>query len=159
MANPQIKHYGKVVNGKLKFINEPLWFQQTSLLEGREFELIIKERHKKPTNDQYGYYFGGVLTTCHSTEMFSHFNKPQDIHDDFFGPMFLSYKTMVVIEKKGSTERYEVTKQKRLSDLNRKDMGEFVDKVIAWCETEGITILSPESYYTENFKTLIQNGE
>jgi len=149
MAKPQIKHYGKVINGKMRFHNEPLWEQQRLALEGKEFELVIKEKHKKPTNDQYSYYFGGILGTCHESEMFSHFDKPQDIHDDYFSPKFLSYSKMVVMKN----ERYQIKQYHRLSELTRKELGEFIDKVIAWCETEGIHILTSEQYYTNQFNT------
>jgi hypothetical protein len=149
-----IKHLGKVMNRKLYFINSRLWEQQLSMLEGKEFELIIKERHKKTTVDQHGYYRGGILGTCHQTEMFSHFDKPDDIHENYFAPKFLSYKVMVELPK----EKYTITKVRSMSQLDKKETAEFIDRVLADCAENGVEILSPEEYYIEQFKTIRKDG-
>jgi len=152
MSKPIIKHFGKIMNGKLYFSNEALWEQQRLALESKEFELIIKEKHKKATNDQYGYYRGGILGTCYTSEMFSHFDKPDDIHENYFAPKFLSYTTMVTIlnPKTGNTERFERVKVRSMAELDRKETGEFIDKCIADCEVNGIHILTPEEYYEQH---------
>jgi len=154
-SKPQIKHYGKIVKGVLRPLNYDLWYQQLALLEGRDYELIIKERHRKPTSDQHGYYRGAVLGSCYQSEMFSYFDKPDDIHNDYFAPKFLSYTVMVKIvnPKTGEITQREQVKVRSMSDLDKKEVSEFIEKCIADAAINGITILSPEDYYTDQFKT------
>jgi len=150
---PIIKHPGKVIHSKLEFYNKPLWQQQIFALEGKEIEVIIKEKQKKPSLDQFAYYRGGILGTCHQSEMFSHFENQDEIHENYFAPKFLSYKQLVVFPK----ERYEVTKVKSMAELTRKETAEFIDRVIADCTENGIVILSPEEYYQTHYKTIYKN--
>jgi hypothetical protein len=146
----KVKHYGKVEKGKKKYFNPIMYAKQLEALEGKEFVEIISERPKKRTPDQHGYYFGGVLGTCLKSELFSHFNSPEEIHEAFFGPQFLSYTIRVEMGR----EVYNQKKERRLSSLNRKEFAEFIDKVIRWCAMHDIIILSPDDYYQEYYKTV-----
>jgi len=146
---PQIKHYGKVRNGKLSFHNEPLWEQQRWALEGKEFELVIKQRHRPVSNDQYSYYYGGVLTTCFNSEIFSAFDKSADIHA-YFEDKFLSYKTMLIV----GTEKKEIVRHRSLTTLTKTEMSEFIDRTLAHCRGElEINVLEPSEYYLQHYKT------
>lgn len=153
MPRPILKHPGKVIRGKLNFYNVQLWNQQLDALEGKEYDLVIKEKHKKPTLDQFGYYRGGILTTCHSSDIFMHFDKPDDIHENYFAPKFLSYTVMVQLPN----EKYELKKVRSMADLTREETAIFIDRVLADCAELGIHVLSPEEYYTENYKTINRN--
>lgn len=129
----------------MNFYNIPLLNHCKNELEGKEFELVLKEKHSRVTNSQYRYYFGGVLRTCYQTEMFSHFDKADDIHEMFFGPKFLSYTKVVEVGK----EKSLVKRVPSLTTITRKELGEFIDKVIIWCAEHSIVILSPEQYKLE----------
>ncbi len=143
-----IRHFGVIKNGKRVYHNLSLHHQQLLALEGKEFEEVIKERVKKNTLSQYAFYYGAILPTCHNSEMFSHYNKPEDIHEDYFADMFLSYKKLIQLP---DGKRVEKTKVKSLSELNRKEMSAFIEKVIAECETNGINILSEEQYKNKTY--------
>jgi hypothetical protein len=145
---PLIKHFGRVKGGRTVFSNQTLYFQQLTQLEGKEFELIIKERSKKPTIDQYGYYRGGILGSCFESEMFAHFDNADQIHSDYFAPKFLSYTVMVTLP----TQKYEIVKVRSMTELNRKETSEFIEKVICECGNLEIVILSPEEYYNKYYK-------
>ena len=146
---PQIKHYGKVRNGKISFHNEQLWEQQRWALEGKEFELIIKQRHRPVSNDQYGYYYGGILTTCFNSEIFSAFDKSADIHI-YFEDKFLSYKTMLAV----GNNKKEIVRHRSLTSLNKTEMSEFIDRVLIHCRTDlQIEVLAPDQYYLSLYKT------
>lgn len=148
-SKPLIKHYGVVMNGRLNFHNKALWYQQTAVLEGKEYELVIKIRHKKVTNDQYAYYFGAILTTCFETELFCAFDKAADVHV-YFEDKFLSYKTMIIV---GDVKK-EIIKYHSLSQLGKKEMSEFIEKVIIHLRNDlNIIVFSPEEYYTESYRT------
>lgn len=145
-----IKHFGRVINGRKVYHNKALYYQQIALLEGKEFEEVIKEKKRKVTNDQYAYYYGGCLPTCHESEYFSHFDKAADIHV-YFEYKFLTYKKMMII----GDEKQEITKQISLSELSRKEMGEFIEKVLYHARNDlKINILSSEDYYNENYHTI-----
>ena len=149
--NTLIRHYGKIVNSKMIFYNKELLDNSVLQLNGREFELVIKEKSKRASTDQFGYYRGGILGTCHETEMFSHFNGRDEIHENYFAPLFLSYKVMVELPGK----KYELTKVRSLADLTMKEFAEFITRVIAHCESElGIAIANSEDYYITKYKTI-----
>lgn len=148
-SKPLIKHYGRVVNGRKDYYNKALYYQQIALLEGKEFEEVIKIRHKKVTNDQYAYYFGAVLTTCFETELFCAFDKAADVHA-YFEDKFLSYKTMLIV---GDVKK-EIIKYHSLSQLGKKEMSEFIERVLMHLRNDlNIIILSPEEFYLENYRT------
>lgn len=137
---------------RTEFHNKALWYQQLGVLEGQEFELVIKKRHRKITNDQYGFYYGGILTSCFESELFSNFDKSADVHL-YFEDRFLTYKTMIIV---GDTKK-EVIRTKSLSSLTKVEMSEFIERVLAHCRADlGITILDPEQYYIELYKTKIK---
>jgi len=149
-SKPAIKHHGRLMNGRLNFHNKPLWYQQIMALEGKEFELIIKERHRKVTNDQYRYYYGAILGTCFDTELFSAFDKSADIHV-YFEDKFLSYKHMMII---GDVKK-EIVKYKSLTELDKKEMSEFIERVLMHLRNDlNIIVLSPDEYMIENYSTI-----
>lgn len=150
-----VKHYGRIERGKKKYYNPDLYQRQILSLEGREFCEVITERKKKPSTDQHAYYRGGILGTCIKTEYFAHFNDEEQIHEDFFAPMFLSYSVQIITPK----ESYIQKKVRSTADLSRKEYAEFIDKVIMWCAENGIEILSPDDYYQTYYKTVYKNGK
>jgi len=148
-SKPLIKHYGKVRNGKLSFHNEPLWEQQRWALEGKEFEIVMKQRHRPVTNDQYAYYFGGLLTTCFDNDYFSHFDKAADV-SIYFEDKFLAKDVAIVIGGKPKIVR----KYDSLSSLSKSEMAAFVDKAFIHCNNDlHIKILTPEEYYLNAYQT------
>src|SRR5688572_22259529 len=122
----QINHYGHVEAGKLKLAIPDLYRQQLAELEGQEVVMVIKKKHKKPTNSQYGYYRGAILGTCFKTEHFNGLDKKDDIHDLYFAPKFLSYKQVVLMggRKKG------VIRVRSLADLTDEEMSEFISRCL-----------------------------
>lgn len=145
-----IKHRGRVVGGKKLYDNPFLYKQQLQELEGKNFVEIIEEVHKKPSVDQHKFYRGGILGTCSQTEYFAHFPNNDKIHE-FFADMFLSYTEQVVTPDKS----YIRQKVRSTADLSKKEYSEFIEKVIAWCETEaGITVGDAEQYHSRYYKTI-----
>lgn len=144
MSKVTLRHYGKITNGKKEYFNPALHKQQLDALEGQEFEEVIKKRFRKVSEDQFGFYFGGILSTMIQDDAFIHFNKVDDIHADVIAPAFLSYTKIVRVGK----DNFEVKHIRSLSSLSKDEMREFIDKVIAWLLMEfNIQILSPEQYY------------
>ena len=143
-----VKHYGRIKAGKLIFDIPDLYRQQVLELEGQNVVMEIKKRHEKPTLSQYAYYRGGILIACYQSEMFSHCDKKDDIHDDYFAPKFLSYKK--IVEFKG--EKKEITKERSLADLSKDEMKDFITKVLIDCDMNEIQVMPPETFYNKYYQ-------
>ena len=144
-----IKHYGVIKNGRKIYDNPALYTDQIQSLEGKEFVEEIKEKHVKASNNQYNYYRGAILPTCHKSEMFGFFDKKDDIHDNYFAPMFLSYTVMVKLPNR---KPYEQVKVRSLADLSVEEMSEFIERVIACCAENGISVPPPEMFYSKYYQ-------
>lgn len=153
MAKIIYHHYGKVTNGSLVHYNWPLFKQTLISLEGLEFDLIIKEKHKRVSLDTHGYYRGGIIKECLQYEMFGGWTE-DDVHD-FFADQFLHYYKTLIINHDDNDKTYcNVRKVISTSSLNQKDMNEFIEKVIGWLAEHGIVIHSPEQYFLGKYKTV-----
>lgn len=154
MANIQIRHFGRVLpNGNISFYNVELWQEQRESLAGKEFELTIKERHKRPSVSQFGYYWGAILKTCLQNESFSHYCTVEELHREVMAPMFLCYQVRVVVGKK----KYDKHMVKSLTELNKKETSEFIDNVLNFVAQEGVIVLSPESYTDRYYREIVIN--
>lgn len=140
-----IKHFGKVVKGRLVY-NAPdlLNNHLAGFKDGQEVQVIIQKRRRDTTLNQHRYYRGVILHACYQSEMFSHYDKADDIHDDYFQPKFLSYKKMVIYPD-GSKQ--EITHYHSMADMSDEETSAFIEKVVIDCATNGIPIRSPEEYY------------
>lgn len=149
----EVRHYGRILdNGNISFYNNEMWQNQRFALRGKEFELVIKEKHKRPSVSQFSYYFGGILGTCLTCEQFSHYSTVEEIHKDVFSPMFLSYSVKVVVGKKSWIK----TATRSLADLNKKETGEFIENVLNFCSQEGIEILPADQYVNKYYREIIK---
>lgn len=146
---PSIKHFGKIVNGGMVFNDPNLYNAQLKEFEGQEVEVIVRKRIRKTTLDQHAYYRGGILPVCYQQEMFAHYDKPDDIHDDYFADKFLSYKKIITLP---NGHKREKTVNVSMSDLSMEETASFIQKVIIECDMLGISILTPEEYYNRHYK-------
>jgi hypothetical protein len=151
MADINLRHFGRVLpNGNISFYNVDLWQEQRESLAGKEFELTIKERHKRPSVSQFGYYWGAILKTCLQNESFSHYTTVEELHKEVMAPMFLCYQIRVVVGKK----KYDKHMVKSLTELNKKETSEFIDNVLNFVAQEGVIVLSPESYTDKYYREI-----
>lgn len=145
---PEIRHYGLIKNRKLIFQEPELYNKVVEALEGKEFCLTLKKRHKQISQNKHAYYRGGILGVLYQTEMFSHLDNKDQIHDLYFAPKFLTYTKMLNI----NGQQKEVRAVRSLADLSDEEMGLFIERVIADCESElGIAISDPETYYSKYY--------
>lgn len=151
MAKVIIRHFGKILpNGNISFYNNEMWENQRFALRGKDFELVITEKLRRPSRNQFNYYFGGILGTLLTCEAFSHFNTPEEIHKQIFSPMFLSYSDKVYLGKAS----WMVPHVRSLGDLSKSETSEFVEKVLQWCAENDITILPAEVYVEKHYKEI-----
>lgn len=146
-----VKHFGIVERGVKKYYLPDLYKKQIDALEGRRFVETIQEVKNKPTVSQYNYYRGGILIACYESEMFCHLDNKDKIHELYFAKKFLTHKELIVLKN----EKYEVEITRSLADISDKEMGEFIDRVLAECDQLGIEVLSPEQYYSKYYNKKI----
>ncbi|MFA7289589.1 MAG: hypothetical protein WC055_12000 [Melioribacteraceae bacterium] len=144
----EIRHHGRVRNGQLIWDIPDLYRQQILELEGKDVTMVIKKRHSKPTQSQYGYYRGVILVVCYEAEMFSAMSNKDEIHDLYFAQKFLSYTTITEIGGK----RVEVLQIRSLADLNKDETTAFIERVIGECNELGISIPPPELAYNKYYQ-------
>lgn len=149
MAKPEIRQYGVVRNGQRIYYNAELNLQQLKGLEGFEFEEIIKKRVKKPSLGTHGFYRGGVIATCLTTNMFGGWTK-EDV-DHYFCSLFLT-ETIEKVFPDG--KRVEIPHIKSTGDLDQQEMNEFIAQVEQWCAENSIEILSPEEYNLSKYRII-----
>lgn len=149
MSAPTYKHYGKVVKGELSFFYPEILQNIINSLEGKEFELILKEKHKKVSHDTHSYYRGGIVKEALQFECFGGYTE-DDFHE-LMADMFLKVHTTKFLHIEGQEEPTQIpcTKILSTSELNQKDMGIFIEKVIRFLAEQGIVIKTPEQYYLE----------
>ncbi len=151
MSNkPILKHYGQVSNGMVKFYQVDLYKANLKELEGQEIEVTIKKRHKQRSDDQAGFYRGGICRVCIQYEMFSHM-EVEDVHE-FFANKFLSYNKHLQVGQ----ETFLLKKTISTTSLSKEEMKEYIDKCIHWCAEHGIEIKDPEQYEAGKYKTVIK---
>ena len=80
--------------------------------------------------------------------MFNSLDSKDSVHDEYFAPKFLNYTKMVTI---GGVSREEI-KVRSLADLNKDEMTEFINRVLAECSELGITIPDPTEYYQKYYQ-------
>lgn len=147
----EVKHFGKMSeNGNPYFYHLDLWNDQRMSLAGKEFEIILKEKHKRPSLNQFGYYFGCILGVCLTCNEFQHYQTRDEIHKNVFAPMFLSYKIKVVVGKKSWLK--DVSRS--LADLSKSETSEFIQNVLNFCAQEGIVIPEAESYVDKHYREI-----
>lgn len=145
----EVKHYGFIdQNGKKTYYSPEIYRSQIDSLRGCEFVEVIKRKHQKVTLSQHAYYRGVILVTCHKTNRFIHFDSKDCIHDDYFAPKFLGYVKPVEID--GVTK--EQFKVRSLENLNKQEMSEFIERVLADCEDNRISIPSPEEAFNKYYQ-------
>ena len=149
--NIEVKHFGRVLqNGNISFYNNEMWQEQRQSLAGKEFELILREKHKRPTVSQFSYYWGGILGTCLACECFSHYTTKEELHKEVFAPMYLSYQVRVIVGKK----KWDKVMVKSLSELNKKETSDFIENVINFCSEQGVVILPSEQYIEKYYREI-----
>ena len=149
--NIEVKHFGMVLqNGNISFYNNEMWQEQRQSLAGKEFELILREKHKRPTVSQFSYYWGGILGTCLTCECFSHYTTKEELHKEVFAPMYLSYQVRVIVGKK----KWDKVMVKSLSELNKKETSDFIENVINFCSEQGVVILPSEQYIEKYYREI-----
>lgn len=147
--NIEVKHFGRILpNGNISFYNNEMWQEQRQSLAGKEIELTIKEKFKRPTVSQFSYYWGGILGTCLTCECFNHYATKEELHKEVFAPMFLGYQVRVIVGKK----KWDKQMVKSLSELTKKETSEFIENVINFCVEQDVIILPSEQYIEKYYK-------
>ena len=151
MANITIRHFGRCLdNGNISFYNKELWNEQRNVLAGKEIEIVIKERHRRPTVSQFSYYWGAILRTCLEHESFQGYLNVEELHKCVMQPMFLGYQVRVIVGKK----KWDKQMVKSLSELTKKETSEFIENVLNFCAEQDVIILPSEQYIEKYYREI-----
>lgn len=142
-----IRLTGKIEKGKIIYNFKDLADETFRTLEGKEFELTIREKRKKVTLDQHAYYRKGIIGEALKNEMFGGWDK-DEVHD-FFSDKFLGefYWKKYYDDYNKTTSQITDRKVKSTSNLSTKEMSEYMDKCIRWLAEHDIVVLTPEQFY------------
>lgn len=149
------KHYGKIVNGRRQYYNFDLHAETLHDLEGQEFVEVLRLKPKKVSHDAHGYYRAGILGTAMEYEMFKGWER-EEIHDDHFSELFLTYKKTVKYMAGDQTMYREKTVKRSTAELTSSEMFEFCEKCIQWLAERGIVVHTPEEYLLGKYKTEVK---
>lgn len=116
-----------------------LFDRQLNTLNGKRWELIIREERVPANSGQKSFYVGIVLKEAHRHEAFVHYNSPKAIHDAVMAKLFLT--EYVVVGGKLTT------KTKGLAELNEQEMWDLTERVIAYLLTEHQIVISEAKNY------------
>lgn len=148
-----VKHRGEVTKaGKLKFENQKLFEEVIARMNGKRFELVLKEAQEDISVDTYGYFFGGILKTAYSTEQYSWYDKSEDIHYKYFAPKYLMYDKAVRL----ANGQIKIKRLMRdIKDLSQKEMSSYIERVIIDLAEDQIICLDPSEYQiAKRYKTI-----
>ena len=151
MSQVILKHYGKIEKGKVIYYNPMLFISTQKQLEGKEFELILKEKAKRVSHDAHAYYRAGIIGECMENEMFGGWDR-EEIHEHFVGLFLSEVVVEKAFDKKGNTIHKESIKKRSTSSLSSKEMKEFTENCIRWCAEHDIIIKTSEQYQLNKFK-------
>ena len=140
-----VKHKGKVTDGELYLNNVEYYKLCLQEFEGKEIEVIVKEKEKDPTLRQYGYYFGVVLPTALKDETFGGWTKEE--LDAYLKNNFLQKTKLKILNNVPVELRYSPSK----AIITKEEMTEFLNKVIIFLAQQGIIV--PESHEYINHDT------
>ena len=140
-----VKHKGKVTNGELYLNNVEYYNLCLKEYEGKEIEVIVKEKEKDPTLRQYGYYYGVVLPTALRDETFGGWTKEE--LDAYLKNNFLQKTKLKILNNVPVELRYSPSK----AIITKEEMTEFLNKVIIFLAQQGIVV--PESHEYINHDT------
>ena len=140
-----VKHKGKVTDGELYLNNVEYYKLCLQEFEGKEIEVIVKEKEKDPTLRQYGYYYGVVLPTALRDETFGGWTKEE--LDAYFKNNFLQKTKLKILNNVPVELRYSPSK----AIITKEEMTEFLNKVIIFLAQQGIIV--PESHEYINHDT------
>ena len=144
----EIRHIGVVKEGHKIYYNNDLYKKHILLLEGKEFDEVLKEKRVSVSTDTHGYYRAGVLKTALESEKFGGWDE-DELHA-FFANMFLKTTFTKVV----SGREYHVPKILSTGDLSQAEMNQFIEKVVYWLAQEEIEILSPDHYNLTKYRTI-----
>jgi hypothetical protein len=147
MAELKYKHFFKVENGKFIFEDKEMLDFVRKNLEGKRGYALIEEVKKDVSNDQYAYYFGGIIRKeCMVSETFAGM-KETEVHGVLM--METGFMQTVTFDHpvKGRVI-YQIPED--IKKWSMKKMAGYIQQVIALLNTEYHIYPKPASHYKYN---------
>jgi hypothetical protein len=149
MVRPHLKFFADTENGELIYHDKKLFDSMIRNMGNKKVEVVVKPVSKPTSLSQHGYYRGVILEACFESEMFSHYDNPDQIHEEYFKPRFLRFTKMIQNPHGGKSE---VVLYRSMSDMDNEETSKFIDRVITECGVLGISFRSAEEYWSKIHK-------
>lgn len=138
------RHYGTIdLKGNFVFTerNQMRFENAVRNLSGKDFELEIREVQSHATESQYAYFRKAIITICLAAEMFGGWDEDEIINH--FTDRFLR----TVKLKQAGKLILGISSTRKIENLSKKSMSKFIDDVLNWLSTNGISVGTPEEYF------------
>lgn len=123
-----IIHHGKVAQGKLKFDMPSKYLVHLSKLEGKRFELVLRQEKSKRSDQQNRYMWGVVYEILSEHTGYT----PEEIH------AIMKFKFLRIRDERNNEYVRSTTK------LNTAEMENYLDKIKKWAAQDlGVFIPDP----------------
>ena len=132
-----LKQFGKVAGSRLFMNDLPLYAAILEDLDGKEIELVIKEREKNVTMGQHGYLHGVVIPAALADEQFGGWTAKE--LSDFITENSIGEKKV----KEINDVVVEFLHVPSKATISRKKMGVVIDWAVRFFAEHGITIPPP----------------
>jgi len=142
------KHYFTVKSGRYVWEDTQMFDLTKKMLEGKRGYAIIEEETERVSSNQLAYYFGGIIRQeCMRSNCFGGW-KEGEIHSYLLTEV--SGNIRQVHRPDGSVSIMEMPADFDKIMNNKKDMSEYIQKVIAHLNTELEIYPKPAEHYKYN---------
>lgn len=132
-----IRHFGKVENGKIILDNKNDFWQEIEKYEGKKIAITIVQKRALRSDEQLRYYWAGVIGTIADYCGYETKEEMLIIHE-YLKDMFCPKKVIEFLKK-------EIMMTKSTSNLDTKEFTTFVDQIKRWALTECNGLVIPEA--------------
>lgn len=148
------KHFFSVINGKYEWEDKDMFELKKRLLDGKRGYAIIEEQTDNASPKQLAYYFGGIIRKeCMQSECFAGWSE-KEIHNYLL--ISVAGTVREIRMNDGSSRIAEMPGDFDSIRDNVKKMSEYIEKVIAFLQTEHEIYPKPSEHYKNTNKFVIK---
>lgn len=150
----KVTYRGIVKTGEIHYYSPTQRRAQLALCEGMEVIETIEEIFDPNTQDQYGFYHGGIIRNgCMQHEQFGGWDEI-DI-EELFEKMFLMEKKL----KQLNGETVEIIHIQDVKKLGKRKMAAYLEKILNFLATLDIHIQEPGEYIISKYRATKDDQE
>lgn len=146
MKDVKFKHYFAVKNSKFIWEDGDMFLAKKRSLEGCRGFAIIEQVKEEISQNQYAYYFGGIIRSeCMSSEQFAGWTE-SEIHQHLFSELRSYNKEVIYPDNKREVKTFVDD----FSSYGKKDMSTYIEELIPHLNNEYEIFPKSSRYYSYN---------